>query len=174
MEDAFNREIPLYAPRLEIDEEFVVVRAKRRPVILIAPRPEIINVERIRGGGKVNLNLCVVAPLYSIIDKEGFAKYSEQFVNRIRRLEFPNLFFIPENKENRIRYSICRLDCFQVCFTNHLEAMNICLSDEVLSVFQGQINFYLNGIYEGDYKIYRECLVGNNENVAKCSNGGSF
>jgi len=42
--DAFNRQIPLYAPKLEINEEFVVVTAKRRPVILIAPVPGRIDI----------------------------------------------------------------------------------------------------------------------------------
>jgi hypothetical protein len=34
-QDAFKRTLPLHVPRLETNEEFVVVRAKVRPVILI-------------------------------------------------------------------------------------------------------------------------------------------
>ena len=35
--DAFRRSLPLHAPKLETNEEFLVVRAKRRPVLLIQP-----------------------------------------------------------------------------------------------------------------------------------------
>jgi len=160
--DAFNRRTPLYTPRLEINEEFIVIRAKRRPVVLLAPKQEIINTKKIKGGRKVNLNLCVVAPLYSVVDQEGSAKYSQDFIDRIRKLEFPHLFFFSENQNKGIRPSICRLDCIQVCFVNHMEALDLCLDDEVLNVFLGQVRFYFGGIYEGDYEIYRELLLNQN------------
>lgn len=35
--DAFKRSIPLAQPALETNEEFVVVKAKKRPVLLIQP-----------------------------------------------------------------------------------------------------------------------------------------
>src|SRR5437016_1994621 len=38
--DAFRRGIPLHVPRLETNEEFLVVRAKVRPVVLIQPELE--------------------------------------------------------------------------------------------------------------------------------------
>jgi len=154
--DAFNRNIPLQAPPLKINEEFIVVRAKKRPVILLSSEPEKIEAREVRGGEKVNLNLCIVAPLYTVSDKDGFAKYDEDVVNRTRMLEFPNLFFLPEYR--RIRHSICRLDCIQACFSNHMEATEVCLNNQVLNVFLGQVNFYLTGEYKGDYQVYRECL----------------
>jgi len=157
--DTFNRNTPLYTPPLKIDEEFPVVRAKRRPVILVAPSPTKAEEREIRQGGKVNLNLCIVAPLYSVADKDGFRKYNEDFVDRIRKLEFPHLLFIPENSDKQIRHSICRLDCLQACFANQLEAIDISLSEEVLTVVLGQVNFYSTGKYEGNYQIYRECLL---------------
>src|SRR5258708_27196534 len=33
--DAFRRVLPLHAPKLETNEEFIVIRAKARPVVLI-------------------------------------------------------------------------------------------------------------------------------------------
>jgi hypothetical protein len=44
-QDAFKRGLPLHAPRLETNEEFVVIRAKIRPVVLIQtelPWPALI------------------------------------------------------------------------------------------------------------------------------------
>jgi hypothetical protein len=34
-QDAFKRGLPLHAPKLETNEEFIVIRAKVRPVVLI-------------------------------------------------------------------------------------------------------------------------------------------
>jgi hypothetical protein len=39
--DAFRRGLPLHVPKLETNEEFIVVRAKERPVVLIQPELEI-------------------------------------------------------------------------------------------------------------------------------------
>jgi len=37
--DAFKRAMPLYIPPLETNEELIVAKAKRRPVILLSPVP---------------------------------------------------------------------------------------------------------------------------------------
>jgi len=157
--DAFKRNTPLYSPKLEINEEFPVIRSKERPVILIAPVSERIAIGNIRSGGKINLNLCIVAPLYSVVDKYGKAKYPDKFLDRVRKLEFPNIFFVPKKSSEGIRESICRLDRFQGCFYNQMRPLNLCLNDEVLKVFKGQIEFYLTERYGDDYKIYRELLL---------------
>jgi len=156
--DAFRRKAPLYIPKLEIDEEFIAVRAKRRPVILIAPAPVQIDIKPIRGGGKIHRNLCIVAPLYSVEDKEGNAKYPLDFVNRTRMMEFPNLLFVPSST-GILRNSICRLDSIQTTFVPHLEAVDLRLVDEVVKVFLGQVEFYMTGSYRGDYQVYRESLI---------------
>jgi hypothetical protein len=157
--DAFNRNTPLYSPKLEINEEFPIIRSKKRPVILIAPVPEKIDIRDIRRGGKINLNLCIVAPLYSVVDKDGKAKYPDKFLDRVRKLEFPNIFFVPKKSSEGIRESICRLDRFQGCFHNQMRPLNLCLDDEVLKVFKGQIEFYLTERYGDDYEVYRESLL---------------
>ena len=157
--DVFNRNTPLYSPKLDIKEEFPVIRSKKRPVILIAPVPERIAIGDIRSGGKVNLNLCIVAPLYSVVDHGGKAKYPTKFLDRVRKLEFPNIFFVPKKSGERIRDSICRLDRFQSCFHNQMHSLNLCLDDGVLKVFKGQIGFYLTERYGDDYKTYRELFL---------------
>src|SRR5438309_11669873 len=48
--DAFNRSAPLHTPRLETNEEFPVVRAKRRPVILMSPATPVRPAQPVRGG----------------------------------------------------------------------------------------------------------------------------
>lgn len=157
--DAFNRQTPLYAPKLQINEEFPVVIAKRRPVILILPVPERIEIFEVRGGGKVNLNLCLVVPLYGVEDVDGKAKYRTEFIDRIRKLEFPHLSFVPERRLKGLKNSICRIDRIQACYPNQMEAIDIKLSNEVLGVLKGQIEFFLTERYDDYYQLYREeCL----------------
>lgn len=155
--DAFNRPTPLHTPKLDVDEEFVVLRAKIRPVILITPAPKRITLQQIRGGGRVHRNLAVVAPLYSVEAKDGKAKFSIDLIDRIRSLEFPHFFFCPHHP--LIRNSICRLDSIQTSFLGHLKPLDLRLCDDVLEVFKGQLEHYMTGRYEGDYQIYRESLL---------------
>ena len=158
-EDAFRRSTPLQSPKLETDEEFIVTRAKKRPVILIAPTPERIELgQKIRGGRKIHKNLCLVAPLYSAVDAYGDPKFPAEFIDRTRNMEFPHLFFVPETSPY-LRHSICRLDSIRAVFHPHLEPKDLQLSDEAMNVFLGQIEFFLTGEYSGDYQIYRELLM---------------
>ncbi|MBW1690827.1 MAG: hypothetical protein JRJ70_08795 [Deltaproteobacteria bacterium] len=88
--DAFDRSTPLYTPKLEINEELIVVRAKRRPVVLISPVPQEIETDLVRRGAPVYKNICVVAPLHRIFDPNtGRPKFSEDFITRARLMEFP-------------------------------------------------------------------------------------
>jgi hypothetical protein len=51
--DAFNRNFPLFIPPLETQEEFLVVKAKRRPVIMLSPAPGNPGIRGMRQGGKI-------------------------------------------------------------------------------------------------------------------------
>ena len=99
-------------------------------------------------------------PLYGVEDIDGKAKYSPEFIDRIRKLEFPHLSFIPENKTKGLKNSICRLDRTQACFANQMDAIDLKLSQEVLGVFKGQIEFFMTERYGDDFQVYREVLLG--------------
>ena len=156
--DAFRRRAPLYAPKLEVDEEFIVTRAKRRPVILLTHPPDSIGIAPVRSKDKLHRNLCLATPLYSVVTADGTAKYPTEFINRVRKLEYPNLFFVPA-QGGHLRHSICRLESMQAVCPSHLEATDLRLSDDVLKVFLGQANYYMTGNYEGDYQTYREIIL---------------
>jgi len=157
-QDLFNRQIPLISPRLEIDEEFIVIKAKKRPAILITLPPPEVQLSVIRGGGKVNLKLCLLAPLFSIENAEGKTKYNLEFVNRVRKLQYPHFFFIPEYAETNIRNSLCRFDRIFSTFRTHLEPKDLCLTGEASDIFFSQLQSYLTGTIEGSYQVAYETL----------------
>jgi hypothetical protein len=66
--DAFNRGYPLYIPPLQSHEEFVVVKAKRRPVIILNPAPSDPGIRGLRGG-KIYRPICTVGPVFSLTDR---------------------------------------------------------------------------------------------------------
>lgn len=157
--DAFRRRAPLHTPKLAINEEFIVARAKKRPVILITPTPERVNIQAIRGGGRIHKNICLVAPLFSVEGPDGKAKFPSDFINRIRNMEYPHLFFMPESSDGQIKHSICRLDSMQAIFAPHLESTDLCISDAVVDILCGQIEYFMTNSYGGDYQVYREGLI---------------
>ena len=49
-----------------------------------------------RNGGRVHRRLAVVVPVYSLVNRfTGAAKYSEEFVERLRSLAYPEFLYLP-------------------------------------------------------------------------------
>jgi len=156
--DAFNRSFPLYIPPLESHEEFVVVKAKRRPVIILNPAPPHPGINDMRQGGKVYRPICTVGPVFSLVNGiTGKPKYHQEFINRIRKMTYPEFFFLPQKGPIR-NPSYLRLGEIQATYQPHLQPENLKLRSEVLDILQGQVLFLLIGEYAGDYQTYREQL----------------
>lgn len=158
-EDAFRRQAPLQSPKLEAYEEFPVVRAKRRPVVLIVPDPPAVGERPLRGGGRIDRHVCLVAPCFGVADQLGKSKFPQTFIDRVRKLEFPHFSFLPAAGGPLDRDSLLRFDSIQAVFHNHLEPWQWRLADDVLGTLQGQIRFFTTGLYEGDYATVRELLL---------------
>jgi hypothetical protein len=142
--DAFRRSFPLHAPSLKTDEEFIVVKAKRRPVVLIQSEPSLVGVKNPGYRGKFSRQRTLVAQMFSIVDKRtGEAKYDNALVERVRRMEFPQLLFMP--KMPGFVDSFLRLDEPQSVFVPHLEPTDTCLGTEVQNVLKHQLRFLLTG-----------------------------
>lgn len=59
--DAFRRSLPYSSPPLKTDQEFIALKAKPRPVILIQPPdPSLLAVKKGNYGGKVVRHPCPV------------------------------------------------------------------------------------------------------------------
>lgn len=158
--DAFSRSLPLYTPRLEIREEFIVVKAKKRPVILVSPAPGNRGIPNLRRGGRIYRSLCVVAPVYSLVSQDsGEVKYPQAFINKIRMLAFPEFLFLPEAPGVLRCASYARLGEFQSVYQPHLEPCNLRLREEVRHILEGQVQFLISGIYGQEFEMYREQLL---------------
>src|SRR4029077_1271643 len=118
--DAFKRGIPLASPKLETNEELLVVRAKIRPVILLMPELPPLGVHEHGYRGKIQRRRCLVAQVFGLVDlKLGRAEFPPTFVDRVRRMEFPQLMFLPANSGPLSVDSLLRLDEVQSVFTPH-------------------------------------------------------
>jgi hypothetical protein len=76
----------------------------------------------------------------------------------VQQLEFPEFFFLPAYGAAIEKDSLIALSRLTHVFDSHLEPSQLRLSDEVLQVLVGQINFWLTGTYGGEYKAARDML----------------
>lgn len=157
-EDAYKLTSTVHSPRLEPYEEFPVIRAKVRPVVLLVPDPPEIGIPDLRGGGRINRHLCLAAPCYGVVDPMGKSKFPQAFIDRVRLLEFPQFMFLPSSS-CMDKDSLLRLDSIQQVFHNRLEATQWAMSDEPHKILLGQLSFLLTGAYEGEYKAARNMLM---------------
>lgn len=158
--DAFNRSLPLQAPKLEIHEEFLVIRAKKRPVLLLQPEFPIPETQSREYRGKVHRPRCTVAQVFGLADpRTQKAEFNPTFVDRVRKMEFPQLMFLPKKAGLFTVDSLLRLDELQSVFTPHLEPFKFSLGDEVIATLREQLQFLLVGKGPSQYTQLREELL---------------
>lgn len=158
--DAFNHSTPLSAPKLESNEEFIVLRAKKRPVILIRPEMTVSIEDSSRFRNRLSRKRCLVAQVFSIVDKyTGEAKFSPAFIDRVRRLEFPQFMFLPKKSEVIPVDSLLRLDECQSVFTPHLEPQQYALGENLKQLLRQQLQYLFTDVYVGEYAQLRELLL---------------
>jgi hypothetical protein len=159
-QDAFKRGLPLHTPKLETNEEFIVVRAKSRPVVLIQAEFPLAGVDNRGYRGRIQRRRTLVAQVFGLVDvRTGTPEFNPSFVDRIRRMEFPHLLFLPQQAGVFDVDSMLRLDETQSVFVPHLQATQFCLADDVANVLRHQINFLLTRTGPNDYTELREVLL---------------
>lgn len=159
-QDAFRRNLPLHTPPLETNEEFVAVRAKRRPVILISPVPPATGISKLRRGGLIDRKICLVVPIYSLSDRQvQRLKYPAEFIERLRILEYPQFLFLPDSPGGFSVPSYARVGELQAVYQPHLRPENRRLCKSVQHILEGQIIYATTGVYGGEFENYREQLM---------------
>ena len=123
---------------IQSDERAVIVKAKRRPVILIS------RVGTGRADSTRTQDECyLVAPVYSFAGDETRLSYSQTFIERVKAYEYWHLFYLPEYAPARIRESFVRLDRIQAIHKSLLEQMPVMLSDDVQNLLRSWIRVFL-------------------------------
>ncbi len=157
-DDAFRRKYPLSNPRLKINEEFIVTRSKPRPVLMLLC-PRAIDEPQQKGTGRVWRPLCLVAPIFSLeFPNTANEKFSPHFVDRVRKLEFPQLMFLPKYKDALTVDSLARLDECQSVSINALRPLGVTLNEPARKLLRSQLRYLMGDQYEGDFHVYRECI----------------
>jgi hypothetical protein len=144
--DVFRRPLPYSVPRLKTNEEFIALKAKCRPVILVQPPdPSLLQIKKSGYSGKVVRHLCPVALVYSAEDEAGNSKFSPDFLERVRRLEYRQFLFLPQGGSILVD-SIARLDEIQSVAESQLWPTGFSLSDDVREILRSQVSFFLAGL----------------------------
>jgi hypothetical protein len=159
-QDAFKRGLPLHTPKLETNEEFIVIRGKIRPVVLIQTELPLAGVDNRGFRGRIQRRRTLVAQVFGLADaRTGTPEFNPSFVDRVRKMEFPQLMFLPQHAGVFDVDSMLRLDEVQSVFVPHLQATQFCLGDDVANVLRHQINFLLASIGPNDYTELRQVLL---------------
>ena len=119
-------------------ERAAIVRAKRRPVILIS----LVGTGR-ADSIRTQDECYLVAPVYSFSGDETRLSYSQAFIERVKAYEYWHLFYLPAHTPARIRESFIRLDRIQAIHKGLLEQMPVMLSDDVQDLFQSWTRVFL-------------------------------
>lgn len=158
--DMFRRSVPLFNPRLTTSEEFLLIRAKRRPVVLLADVPPALGITKLRTGGVIERHLAICAPLYSIDHKDtSQPKFPPEFIDRLRLAEYPHFFYTPPHPLLQGRRSFLRLDSLQSMFRANLGAVDLKLTPEALALLDSQCAAYMHKKDDGVYAEYRKQLL---------------
>lgn len=157
--DAFARDLPYSVPPLGTNEEFIAIKAKIRPVLLIQPPdPTLKDAPKVSMGIKLERHLCVVAPIFGLENAEGYSRVSEEFLGRVRRLDYPQFCFLAKGGPLRMD-SLVRLDELQSIAIQSLKPTRFKLSDEALCLFQSQLRFFSGTGTRDDFEEYRDLLA---------------
>ncbi len=145
---------------METNEEFIVLKAKKRPVILAQTELPLSGIDNRGFRGRIQRRRTLVAQVFGLADgRTKESQFSADFIGRVRKMEFPQLMFLPSMPGIFEVDSLLRLDEVQSVFTPHLEPKKFALSDEVAAILRQQIAFLLTGEAPADYAELRELLL---------------
>lgn len=156
--DSFRRALPYTDPVLETNEEFIAIRAKPRPVILLQPPdPSLVAVKKGSYPAKIVRHLCPVVLVYSAVNEVGDSKFPPEFVERVRRLEYRQFMFLPKGGPVTVD-SLARLDGVQSVAESQLEPTEFALSADVCKVLKSQVSYFYSGLSGDEFAVWAALL----------------
>ncbi len=94
-----KQKMPIPELGLDLSDELTIVKAKMRPAVLIHHRcPNWRDEARRvadRAAGKSKPERHLFAPIYSLTKDDGSTDYPSEFVDLVKKNEFPSILFLP-------------------------------------------------------------------------------
>ncbi|NGZ11641.1 MAG: hypothetical protein CV088_20095 [Nitrospira sp. LK70] len=110
--------------------------------------------------GRVHRRRCSVAQVFGLADSvTGRAEFSPEFIDRVRKMEYPQLMFLPKRAGLFEVDSLLRLDELQSVFTAHLTPEKFTLADEVATILCDQVQYLFTQKGPNDYTLLREEML---------------
>ncbi len=157
--------LPTAAFPLHDDETILAYRAKKRPALIISSGGSEIQKQLTRGKPSwQTAPTILVVPYYGVEQNGRRAGFSEEFINRIKKAEYPNFHWdiLPIRGEGK-KGSLCRLDHILPLGRHHdsVEFTEHCLSDEAMLIIDQWLEWLIEGTKPGeDLQYLRENLLG--------------
>jgi hypothetical protein len=156
--DAFKKPLPYSKPPLRTNEEFLAIKAKPRPVILIRPPDtSLLEIQKKAKSRRITHHLCTVALIYSVVDPTGTPRFPAQFLERVRHLEYEQFLFMPQGGPISAD-SIARFDEIQSIVLNQLQPTGYCLAPDLVAIAKSQVSFHLTQLAGQDFAGWAELL----------------
>lgn len=159
-----DRNLPIKYLNLRSNEELLVQRAKRRPVIVVANGldcfPEFTQLLKQKGKKHLQEDSVFVAPIYKICRDEYGEGFIREMMPYIECLLFRQFFYIPGSRLHA--EGVIRLDRLQVVIDRGpaaLEPTDLCLSKPIFNALRDTIMYCLTGICSPELAELRELLA---------------
>lgn len=157
------RNLPIKSFKLETGEELVALKAKLRPVVVIK-EAVVNNIDFLPGSERkksehLTRSSFLVVPAYSVSTMIKPTSFHSILVGKIRKMEYPQFFCLPDETQPLIARSVLRLDrSHWVCLGKDCRKHNKRLNEELLKVLSEQWNFLINGIEGAAYKLVKDLV----------------
>jgi hypothetical protein len=157
--------LPVAALPLFDGEMLSVYKAKKRPLLVISTGGTKVRKEIAKDSPKwQTLPAMLVAPFYGAGFDGKRAGFSEEFVRRIRRCEYPQYLYDKLPESGRTEESILRLDHLQPFppFDQAYQWSPHCLNEEALMILDEWLQWLIEGTLPEDSVLgmYRDGLRG--------------
>ncbi len=147
--NAFNH-TPVHELNLQSDEEFLVIKAKRRPLLVVSEGPDPWSA----GGGRARDHVRLCAPLHSFHDDD-----PPELRARVEALEYPWWVHLPPDSVLQMREGFLRLDRLQVVVNRLLEPMTKALTAGALYLVSEWLRYHVTGEIESLFAEYRTAML---------------
>lgn len=155
---------PLKSIGLEVTEELVAIKAKRRLVVLLSEENTAPDDMRVAGRRKIHERSFLCLPLYGVHADEPSKAFPETVIERIQVLMYVQFFYFPASSRETspvVYEAVGRLDRIQVFHRDTLAmgAIPLRLSDDCLLLLREWVRGYLTGAYSKDLNELRQELT---------------